>query len=304
MDFTVDRCRRRPDCARRLIYLDTSTFAGIARGDDGAEVLAAVLRQGIDEERAICAGSPWHDDEISLLRVGPKLDRVSQTIRRYTPGLRMRLDEELIDQELYAAAREFSGEVVTPTWEEAFRDNPDEPPLLPFQAEFLNRRESEHAPAFLDEVSHERNTSAALIEAHTELRDAKLSWRTVPAANLDEQVKYFLGPLANPDFLAVAERRQGELVGSWLEGGGDIGARSPTRRCLRFAHITSMAKHIRERFPAVATDPLGFSQSDAVRHLPTTRLFAFLLAALSVDGRRTKPQLSDFPSRLADLVVR
>jgi hypothetical protein len=40
-------------------------------------------------------------------------------------------------------------------------------------------------------------------------------------------------------------------------------------------------------------DPVGFCASDAVRQLPMIRLFAFLLAALSVDGRQTKPSASD-----------
>src|SRR4051794_17847955 len=120
MDFTVECCRRRPNCRRLLIYFDTSTFAALARNDDGAGPLTRALRQALDEEHAVCVGSPWHDDEAALLRAGPKLDLITKAIRTYTLDVRMRFDEELIDRELSAAAREFSGEPDSITWREAF----------------------------------------------------------------------------------------------------------------------------------------------------------------------------------------
>lgn len=112
--------------------------------------------------------------------------------------------------------------------------------------------------------------------------------------NLDAQVKYLLGPLADPHFLEKAETRQAELARHWLQT-GDTGmeAGSPLRRYLRFAEMASTAKTLRENYPAVGADPGGFVASEAVRNLPTVRMFSFLLAALSVDGRRTKPSASD-----------
>ena len=63
-------------------------------------------------------------------------------MRRYTLDVRMRSSEALIDQELDAAAREYSGETHTITWREAFECDPDDPPLKPFQADYLDRRQS------------------------------------------------------------------------------------------------------------------------------------------------------------------
>jgi hypothetical protein len=294
MDFSVDRCRRRPNCRRLLIYLDTSTFGKLANGNEGSGDLASALGRVLDQEQALCVGAPWHDDEVALLPVGRPLDLLVKTIRTYTLDVRMRFDQELIDRELFAAAREFSGEAATITWREAFRKDPDDPPLKPFQAEYLNSRHTfEHPAALLDEVSHDRATSRSLTEAHLELRSADLDWETVAAGNVDKQVEYLLGPLADPDFTAVAGARQQQLVEAWMEGGADMDAGSPTRKYLRFAHVASTATSLQDRYPAVAADPSGFCASDAVRYLPTIGLFCFLLAALSVDGRRTKPQPSD-----------
>jgi hypothetical protein len=70
-------------------------------------------------------------------------------------------------------------------------------------------------------------------------------------------------------------------------------AGSPLRRYLRFAEVASTAKNLGEKYPAVGSDPECFAASQAVRNLPTTRLFSFLLATLSVDGRSAKPSASD-----------
>jgi hypothetical protein len=176
MDFSVDRCRRRPDCKRLLLYFDTSTYACLARGDDGAERLDALLRRALDEESAICVGSPWLDDEVALLRFGPKLDRLVQAVRSYTLGLQMKFEEELTDFELSKAAREFSGETVHITWDEAFQDDPDDPPLQLFQAEYLNDREGfQHPPAGVEDVTHDRRTSKSLSRARLGPRRRRLS---------------------------------------------------------------------------------------------------------------------------------
>ncbi len=294
MDFSVDRCRRRPGCRRQLVYFDTSTFACLTRGDDGADQLEAVLRRAIDRESAICVGSPWLDDEVALVRSGPKLDRLVQTIRTYTLGLEMKSEEELIDFELSAAAREFSGEDIRVSWEEAFRDDPDDPPLTPFQADYLNEREGlEHPPPGLEDAAYDRGTSESLTQAHTELREADLDWEEVAAGNLESQARYLLAPLADPKSVERATLLQEKIMNNWLSGELDMGAGSSVRKFMRLAHVVSNAKRLRERFPAVASDPVGFFESDAVRHMPMIRLFSFLLAALSIDGRRKKPQASD-----------
>jgi hypothetical protein len=294
MDLSVDRCRRRPDCKRLLVYFDTSTYGCLSRGDDGAERLDGLLRRAIDQQSAICVGSPWLDDEIALLRFGPRLDRLVQAVRSYTLGLQMKFKEELIDFELSAAAREFSGQAVQITWEEAFRDDPDDPPLEPFQAEYLNNREGfQHPPAGVEDAAHDRGTSESLSLAHDELRDAELNWEEVAAGNMEQQAEYLLAPLEDPKSVDRASRLQGELVNGWLSGDLGMDAASPVRKYLRLAHVVSNAKRLRERFPAVGDDPVGFLESDAVRYLPMIRLFSFLLAALSVDGRRTKPRASD-----------
>lgn len=126
----LDQCRRRPDCRRRLIYLDTSTIGELTDRNPAAQGLADLLLEEIEAGRAICVGSPWLDDEISML-AWP--DPHVKTLRTYTLELRMRFESELIARELHAAAREFSGEVDGITWKEAFRNDPDPPPLQPFQ---------------------------------------------------------------------------------------------------------------------------------------------------------------------------
>jgi hypothetical protein len=277
-----------------LIYLDTSTFGALARGADETEPLADALRTALDSETGVCVGAPWHDDEAALLRFGSKLDRLVQTIRTYTLDVRMKFDEELINYELYAAAYAFTGEPYEMTWREAFRKDPDNPPLKPFQADYLNRKHAiEHPPAPVDEVQHDRGTSESLTEAHTYLRAEGVPWEEVAAANLDEQVRYLLGPLAGPGFLSLAEKRERAAIEDWLRGGPVMEPGSPTGKYLRVAHIASNARRMRERFPAIDADPQAFCASEAVRSLPMIRLFAFLLAALSVDGRRTRPQQSD-----------
>jgi hypothetical protein len=294
MDFSVDRCRRRPDCEQLLVYFDTSTYDHLVRGNDGAKRLDGLLRRAIDEQSAICVGSPWLDDEVALLRFGPKLDRLVQSVRSYTLGLQMKFEEELIDCELSAAAREFSGQAVQIGWEEAFQDDPDEPPLQPFQAEYLNDHEGfQHPPAGVDEASYDRQISESLSQAHRELREAELNWEEVAAGNMEQQARYLLAPLDDPKSVDRASRLHGDLVNEWLGGDLEMDAGSPLAKYLRLAHVVSNAKRLRERFPKVADDPVGFLGSDAVRYLPMIRLFSFLLAALSVDGRRTKPQVGD-----------
>ena len=287
----VDGCRRRPNCQRRLIYLDTSTVGELAVRNPAAEPLAKALGTAIERERAICVGSPWHDDEMAMLVWA---DPHVQTLRTYTLDLRMRHEDQLIGRELHAAARQFSGERCEITWREAFRHDPDDPPLTPFQASYLNERQRFERPAALrEDVEHDRSTSESLTEAHVELRGAGLSWEDVALGNLDAQVKYYLGLLADPRFLEKAEARQADLVREWLTGSVGMEPGSPTRRYLRSAEVASAASRLREQYPAVAEDPSGFCASDEVRQLPTMRLFSFLLAALSVDGRQTKPSASD-----------
>jgi hypothetical protein len=195
--MSVNQCRRRPDCRRRLIYLDTSTFGELTDHNPAAQGLAELLLEEIEAGRAICVGSPWHDDEISML-AWP--DRHVKTLRSYTLELRMRFESELIARELHAAAREFSGEPDRITWKEAFRDDPDAPPLQPFQARYLNERTDrfEHPPAPRDDVEHDRSTSLSLTQAHLELRETGLGWEDVALGNLDAQVKYLLGPRGRP----------------------------------------------------------------------------------------------------------
>ena len=253
-----------------------------------------LLRGTIDEQAAICVGSPWLDDEVALLRFGPRLNRLVQAVRTYTLGLQMKSEGELIDFELSAAAREFSGQAVHITWEEAFRDDPDDPPLQPFQAEYLNERQGfQQPPADPEDVTHDRGTSESLSQAHEELREAELDWEEVATGNMEQQARYLLAPFGDPKSVDRANRLQRELVNEWPSGEPRMHAGSPVRKYLRLARVMSNAKGLRERFPAVGEDPVGFLESDAVRHLPMIRLFSFLLAALSVDGRRTKPQASD-----------
>jgi hypothetical protein len=294
MSFQVDRCRRRPTSRRLLIYLDSSTHGAVAREDAGADELDAAIRTALDDETGICVGAPRHDDEVALLNLGSALDRVTRVIRRYTLDVRMRSPEALIDQELEAAATEYGGETYPVTWREAFECDPDDPPLKPFQADYLDRRDRPELPAALvDEVNDMRNTSERLLEAHRALRDRRFDWDTVAEANIEARVRYLLGPLADPDFSVVEQARRDDLVRAWNRGEDGAEAGSPTRRYVRFARVASNARALAERYPRVAADPSGFSWSDIVRYLPTIGLFSALIAALSLDGKRTTPQPSD-----------
>lgn len=291
--WDVERCRRRPNCRRRLVYLDTSTFGDLTDENERATGLCKVLREEIEAERVACVGSPWHDDEVSMLALP---DKHVKTLRTYTLDLRMRYDSELITNELWAAAREFSGEAEDISWEEAFRDDPDDPPLSPFQAEYLNNREDrfEHPPAARDDVEHDRSTSASLMQAHTELRELDLSWENVALANVDAQVAYLLGPLADPHYAARARAKTEQLARHLsLHSGVDLDAGSPLRRYMRFGEVGAVARRLAEQFAAVRAAPDAFAQSDAVRHLPMIRLFCLLLTTLSVDGKQTRPRQSD-----------
>lgn len=294
MRFEVDRCRRRPSSRRLLFYLDSSTFAAVARKDTGAEGLDAALRTAIDEETGICVAAPWHEDEVALLKFGSALDRVTRVVRRYTLDARMRSAEVLIGQELDAAAREYSGETRAITWREAFDCDPDDPPLKPFQADYLDRLDRPERPAALvDEVDDMRNISERLLEAHAELRDRQFDWDMVAEANIEARIRYLLGPLADPEFSVEEQARRGELVEAWNQGDDGAEPGSPTRRYVRFAQVASEARALRERYPPVAADPSGFCRSDVVRYLPTIGMFSVLIAALSVDGKRSTPQPSD-----------
>jgi hypothetical protein len=294
MRFEVDRCRRRPTSRRLLIYLDSSTFGAVARKDAGADELDGALRTAIDDETGICVAAPWHEDEVALLNFGSTLDRVTRVIRRYTLDVQMRGSEALIGQELDAAASEYSGETHPITWHEAFDCDPDDPPLKPFQADYLEHRDRPELPvALVDEVNDMRNTSERLLEAHRELRDRQFDWDTVAEANIEARVRYLLGPLADPDFSVVERTRRADLIRAWNQGKDGAEPGSPTRRYARFAQVASNARALLERYPPVAADPSGFSWSDIVRYLPTIGLFSVLIAALSVDGKRTTPQPSD-----------
>ena len=294
MKFEVDRCRRRPTSRRLLMYLDSSTFGAVARKDAGADELDAAIRTAIEDEAGVCVSAPWHDDEVALLNLGSTLDRVTRVIRRYTLDVRMRNPESLIDQELEAAASQYGGDIGPVSWREAFECDPDDPPLKPFQADYLDQRNRPELPAALvDEVTDMRNTSERLLAAHRELRDRRFDWDTVAEANIEARVRYLLGPLADPDFSAVEQGRRDGLIRAWIKGEGDAEPGSPTRRYVRFAQVASNARALAERHPSVAADPAGFSWSDTVRYLPTIGLFSVLIAALSVDGRRTTPQPSD-----------
>lgn len=206
----------------------------------------------------------------------------------------MRFSEELITRELTAAARAFGGEPWDGDWKEAFEADPDRPPLSEFQAKYLNdRSHMEGAPALLDEVEHERATSVALSDVNQELRSSQHSWENVAQANLESQISYFLGPICDPEFPRKAAQRQTQLVDAWQRDPSNMEAGSPATRFVRYAQVASAAKNLRQRYASVAEDPAGFCASDAVSYLPVIRLFAFLLAALSIDGRRTTPQPGD-----------
>ena len=85
--------------------------------------------------------------------------------------MQMKDEDTLIDFELSAAAKEFSGENVEITWEEAFQDDPDQPPLEPFQAEYLNDRDGFQPPPLgYQDATYDRTTGEALAEVHEELR--------------------------------------------------------------------------------------------------------------------------------------
>jgi hypothetical protein len=294
MDFDVHRCRRRPDCSRALIYLDTSTFDAIAKRDTAAAGLVESLDRALAEERAICVGSQWHDDELALMDIGPVLNANVRAMRTYTHDLRMRFENELITRELFAAAHEFAGDTEPVVWREAFRDDPDDPPLNDFQADWMNRQnEIEPRPSLAEEVEHDRETSQRLNGAHLELR-GEHEWSEIAAANLRQQIRHYLAPLADRAYYqAVGERLTAEAARAMA--GGDVGLTpgSPVSIHVRFAEVAHHANAIKDRIPAVAADPEGFCASDAVVFLPTMRLFSFLLAALSADGKRTSPQKGD-----------
>jgi hypothetical protein len=196
MDFSVDRCRRRPVTRRSLVYLDSSTFDAIAKRDEAAVEITDALTRALEEERAICVCSPWHEDELALMHPGPTLNAVVRVVRTYTRELQMRPESELMSAELYAAAQEFSGEPTDPSWREAFRDDPDDPPLNAFQAQWMNERdEPESRPVGAEDAEHDRRTSERLNEAHLELR-GEHTWEEIAEGNLRQQVRHYLAPLA------------------------------------------------------------------------------------------------------------
>lgn len=292
----VDGCRRRPNCRARLFYFDTSTYGVIARGDEGAERLSQLLSQALEDGSGICVGSPWIDDEVSLVQSETIHDRLRKTVRSLTLELRMKFSEVLINEELFAAGKAFSDESEPITWREAFDDDPDNPPLSPFQAQYRNKREGpEPRSGFVDEVEYDRTVSASLLEAHTELREAQLNWEAVAEANEAGRVNWLLGVLVDPNFLNEANAKQRNIVGASItQDEADAGPGSDMSKYLRFAQIASMARHLAEDYPRIAEDPVAFANSDELRSMPTVRLFSYLLAALSVDGRRTTGLDSDF----------
>jgi hypothetical protein len=290
VEFDVDRCRRRPDTRVALIYLDSSTIDLIAKADPAAANVSASLTRARQEGRAIGVGSHWHDDEQALIPIGPTLNANVRTLRTYTQDLRMKFESELITGELFAAAHEFCGEVEPITWKEAFRGNPDEPPLTEFQAEWMNEREEfERRPATVEEVEHERRTSQSLNQANLQLR-GEHEWEAIAEGNLWQQIRHYLAPLADRNYyFATAEK----LTAAAEQAGATGAPRSAASLYGRFAEVTHMANEIANRFSPISADPQAFCTSAAVTYLPTMRLFSFLLAALSADGKRVSPQAGD-----------
>jgi hypothetical protein len=181
-----------------LIYLDSSTFDLIAKGDPASAGLSEALTRARQDGRAICVGSHWHDDEQALIPLGPVLNAMVRTLRTYTRDLRMRFENELITAELFAAAYEFSGQAKPITWREAFRDDPVNPPLKnEFQAEWMNQQhEFERRPAGADEVGHDRRTSESLNAANLQLR-GNHEWEAIAEGNLRQQIRHYLARIVH-----------------------------------------------------------------------------------------------------------
>ncbi len=248
----------------------------------------------MERDAAICVGSPWHEDELALLGSGPTLNANVRTLRTYTRDLRMKFDNELISAELFAAAREFCEDREPLTWREAFRDDPDNPPLNAFQTRWMNEQyEVEGQPSLVDEAEHDRRTSEGLTAAHIELR-GNYEWSEIAEGNLKQQIRHYLAPLADPDYCAAYGTKLAKQA-ALVMATGDTQAQAGSALLIytRFAEVAYMANVIRERFPKIQAEPRAFCESEAVCNLPTMRLVSFLLAALSADGKRISPQRGD-----------
>ena len=284
----INRCRRRPDGNRLLIYLDQSSLSGMVRYDRFSEARDSLL-DGVRAGRMICPRSLEHDDESRLAQPATwqELDRLSHQL---SPEVRFRTAGEIENREIRAAARALLGYQQEEIWREAFTADPHtarEKTIRIFGGEVTVRATLPPEEDDRDDIVHEKAKEAALTEAYRTTRE-QFSFEEICEANLHVLLEWKLGPLASTSKFVAALEETARAAATELERGEDpLRTGSAFRRFLPVKARADFVMSLCEELPELKDHAAEFFGSQELRTMPSLLLYAYLRAGLAVIPGRT-----------------
>lgn len=295
MDIDVDRLARRPGGRRLLLYLDQSTLSALVREESHAGLLD-LLRTEVSAGRLLCPTSVSHEDETASVHIRDrglwrKIDGLADEL---SIGIDFLGEEEIEFGEIHAAAAAFEEHEGRPTWEEAFRTDPNTPRDELFfgfgGGQIRVRADSEPNETLHEEIAYERDKETGIDGVYAELREKGFSFEEMAEGNLEQMISWKLGPVLAPDEFRDHYLKRGfALASDATTAEFDISAGSAYNRFMAFGTRRIQVEHLAERYPEIARRPDEFRQFEPLRSLPTLAFPALFRAALAArPGQRAK----------------
>jgi hypothetical protein len=243
----------------------------------------------------LCPTSISHEDETARVHIrDPGLwQEIDALADELSIGIGFRGEEEIEFAEIYAAAAAFEEHEDRPTWEEAFRTDPNTPRDELFSDFGRVRVYFEPSETIHEEVEHERAKEIGMDKVYTELREKGFSFEEMAAGNLEQMISWKLGPVLAPEEFRSHYLQRGLALSEEAEAGEfDLSAGSAYNRFMAFGTRRIQVERLAERYPEIARRPNEFRQFEPLRSLPTLAFPALFRAALAArSGRRAR--LSD-----------
>ncbi len=296
MDIDINRLTRRVDGPRLLVYLDQSTLSALATEKDHAGLLD-LLRTEVTTGRLICPASSAHKDETARVHIRDQglWKEIDGLADELSIGIGFRSEEEIEFAEIHAAATAFEGGVGQPIWKEAFRTDPHIPRDELFfgfgGGQIRVRAFFEPDKTHHEEVAHERSKETGMDNVYAELREMGFSFEEMAEGNLEQMIRWKLGPVLAPEEFKRHYLERGLALARDAEAPAlDLSAGSAYNRFMAFGIRRSQVERLAERYPEIARRPDEFRRFEPLRSLPTLALPALFRAALaSSSGRRARP---------------
>lgn len=290
--------RRRPPGEKVLVYLDQNTYSSLARSRDESpkpedrahRPLMDFLEEGVRADRITCIDAPEHADE-SL--VAADRDAFRDTRRLLSMGVGFKGWDEILWEEVYSIAAEFSGEQSRSIdWHEAFYADPHAAREVYFPGGLQVSVDMGVADWQVESVQNQKELEATLEELY-EIDRAK-GW------SHEQMISVMFNDIANihlrwlfdrqgfgDQLLALDDRMQATPFDP-LEPGEE--QMKLGDRFMDMAVMRTRCAELVERYPAIANDLPGFKL--LLTRSPMIALPALLRSAIiEMPGR--KPNSGD-----------